>query len=1351
MKGNFYIPAGLYCVCVVFFLFTGTSFLRAQNSCVSPPSGLVAWWRAEGNANDSGGTNNGTVLNGGGYTNGEVGQAFSLEGTNAGVEIPASSSLDVGTGNGMTIEGWINPSAINDERTIFEWNNGSQWGANFDFSTPPGAGPYGTGPGCLFVNLVDTNGNYHWLSSPAGIVQTDVFQHVAFTYDKSSGLAVLYLNGVIVATSNLGNNFTAQTSYDAYLGVRINNPPVASQWAGMDEMSLYNRALSSNEIAAVYNAGSAGKCVAMGSPCDPAPSGVVSWWPAEGNANDIVGTNNGNLQNITYTNGEVGQAFAFNGSNSQIDVPASPSLNVGLDNGFTVETWINPASLNFQEICEWNQNVGGSVGSSQIGAHMEINESPGDGSLVGNIVDTNANSHSIYSAPNIIVANTFQHIAMTYDKTSGVAALYHNGVAVATANLGSFTPQTSFDLFLGNRPSGFFAGNYFQGEMDEPTIYNHALSSNEIAAIYDAGNDGKCAGMGPCDPEPSGIVSWWPAEDNANDIIGTNDGITQNIVYTNGEVGQAFAFNGSSSEIDVPANSSLNVGLSSGLTIEAWISPANYNLGIPIELVGWYDNAGDFGTLMWLSTDHGSSGDGYRNLYANLVDTTGNSHTIYSAAGLMTSNEFQHVALTYDKTTGTAVLYRNGVLVQTANLGIFTPQTGFDFSMGNKPTGSFAGNYFQGEVDELTIYNRALSSNEITAIYDAGSVGKCMTPTPPSIFLQPTNQTNTLGGTSMFTVGASGTTPLIYQWYFNTTNLLEGATNASLVLANVQFHQAGNYTVLVTNTYGSIISSNAALTILLPIAPTVTNQPASQNVTAGANVTFTVGVSGTSPLSYQWLFNNTNIITATNASLILNNVQVSQSGNYSVMVTNLGGSTLSSNAVLTVNYPPATVQVVGTNSPNAPAPSGTIKVPIQILANGNEYALSFSLSWNPVAALSFAGVALGSGDGNASLIVNTNQVSSGKLGLQLIMPWPATFVAGTQEVAEVMLNISNILTTLSASIGFGDQPVVRQLSDVEGNSLAVNFVNGSLFFAPATSLEADVSPRPGGNRSLALTDWILMGRYAARLDYPTNTSEFQRADCAPRSTLGDGHIAVTDWVQAGRFADALDPLSPAGGPTNEVSSAGAGPSLARWLEVADATLTQGQPGIISVTLNSQGNENALGFTLVFDPALLSFESVDLGSDDSGATLLVNTNQIANGQLGIALALPIGTSFAAGTREILQLNMLAASSGNGLMSFSDQPVLREISDIMGNALPASYSSGSITSHPLQPALEIWPSGTNVVLSWPLWATGFDLQSVDGLTSSNGWSNIAPTLQMNISNISVMLPASGNAQFYRLYHP
>ncbi len=102
-------------------------------------------------------------------------------------------------------------------------------------------------------------------------------------------------------------------------------------------------------------------------------------------------------------------------------------------------------------------------------------------------------------------------------------------------------------------------------------------------------------------------------------------------------------------------------------------------------------------------------------------------------------------------------------------------------------------------IDELSVYNRALSTNETPAgIFNAGAIGKCFVATPPFIVTQPTNQTVAVNGNASFRVTASGTLPLTYQWTFNTTNI-SSATNTTLSLTNVQLAQTGNYAVTVTN------------------------------------------------------------------------------------------------------------------------------------------------------------------------------------------------------------------------------------------------------------------------------------------------------------------------------------------------------------------------------------------------------------------------------------------------------------------------------------------------------------------------------------------------------------------------
>ena len=173
--------------------------------------------------------------------------------------------------------------------------------------------------------------------------------------------------------------------------------------------------------------------------------------------------------------------------------------------------------------------------------------------------------------------------------------------------------------------------------------------------------------------------------------------------------------------------------------------------------------------------------------------------------------------------------------------------------------------------------------------------------TPPLIVLQPQSQTDTVGASASFSVGAVACTPLSFQWYLAST-ALAAQTNSTLTLPNLDPRAAGSYFALVTAEGGATTSTVATLTVVLP--PTITVPPSAQTVQCGSNAAFTVTATGTPPLSYQWQFDSTNIAGATASSLTLTSVQPGQAGNYLVVVSNAWGVVTSSNAVLALVPPP---------------------------------------------------------------------------------------------------------------------------------------------------------------------------------------------------------------------------------------------------------------------------------------------------------------------------------------------------------------------------------------------------------------------------------------------------------------
>lgn len=177
--------------------------------------------------------------------------------------------------------------------------------------------------------------------------------------------------------------------------------------------------------------------------------------------------------------------------------------------------------------------------------------------------------------------------------------------------------------------------------------------------------------------------------------------------------------------------------------------------------------------------------------------------------------------------------------------------------------------------------------------------------TAPSITEDVQDQQIYVSQAASFSVLASGTLPLFYQWYYNTNSLLTNATSSSITITNAQLTDAGGYSVVVSNAYGVVTSSVAQLTVSTPDAPSIITQPQDTTVLPGDTATFTVEAGGSEPLSYQWYYNtNTLVDGATDSTLTLTNVQPGDAGVYSVIVSNLAGTITSSNATLNVNTNP---------------------------------------------------------------------------------------------------------------------------------------------------------------------------------------------------------------------------------------------------------------------------------------------------------------------------------------------------------------------------------------------------------------------------------------------------------------
>ncbi|MFT3782202.1 MAG: discoidin domain-containing protein [Nibricoccus sp.] len=201
-------------------------------------------------------------------------------------------------------------------------------------------------------------------------------------------------------------------------------------------------------------------------------------------------------------------------------------------------------------------------------------------------------------------------------------------------------------------------------------------------------------------------------------------------------------------------------------------------------------------------------------------------------------------------------------------------------------------------VSDAATYTALVSNSAGSTLSDNAVLTVSSPVAAPTITTQPVSVGLTQGNAASFTVVASGTS-LSYQWYKNGV-AISGATARTYTIAATALSDAGNYSVVVSNSAGSVTSSTVSLSVAVAVvAPTITTQPVSQTVTEGNSATFSVAASG-SGLSYQWKKNNVAISGATGSAFTISAAQLSDAGSYTVVVSNSAGSATSNTATFTV-------------------------------------------------------------------------------------------------------------------------------------------------------------------------------------------------------------------------------------------------------------------------------------------------------------------------------------------------------------------------------------------------------------------------------------------------------------------
>jgi len=1061
-----------------------------------------------------------------------------------------------------------------------------------------------------------------------------------------------------------------------------------------------------------------GSLAAPAADCAAVPGSIAAWWAAEGNASETVNGNDGVLRNGTgFGSGMVGLAFLLNGIDQYVEVPDAPALNPTQE--IALEAWVFPTAT---------PGLGRTIISKDDESYdrqylLNMVTSPQSQPVFRFHVRT-PSGYAILNGTNAVPLNAWTHVVATYD---GLAMrLYVNGVLETSMPRSGSIVTYPQPLRIGRGGSEYF----FSGMIDEVAVYSRALPDADVLALYSAGAAGKCS-----TPLPVFLVH-----------------PTNQTVIAEETVG----FYG--------------MAMGSRPLSYQWFFEGNPITGATTD-------------SLWLTNVQAANSGNYSLQAENVFGTTVSSNAVLvvnppppclePGAGLIAHWRGELAARDSvggnDAAWGGAPAYSNGVVRQAfvfkgnnhltvSNAPSLNPASQFSFETWIYPetVPAFA----------LAILAKDNNTSERQYLMNLIVDGPKMV---CRAHLGVGSQFLVLTGTNQVPVGAWTHVAMTYDGAFLrlfVNGLLDSSIAATGKIGGsaqpvLIGRQPSGYNFVgridEPSIYGRALSAQEIQGIYSygtggkcasPVPPFIVAEPNNLTATLGSNATLVAAGAGSVPLGYQWNFQGVPLPGATNQSFTISNASFSHAGDYAVTVSNLAGMVTSRTAVVTLVYPPAIISLSGADVPSG----GSATVPVSIVANGNENSLAFSLSYD-TSRLKFSGASLGADASAGVLMANHTQTNIGRIGLAMALPPNAALNAGTQQVVLVHFNASIVTSPTATSVAFSDQPTARVLLDKSLATLAANYAAAASVSIAAAEFEADVFPRPAGDRVINLSDWLLLGRYAARLAYPTNSAEFQRADCAGRSTSGDAAIKVTDWVQAGRCAFGFDTWLVRGGPVAESPLVPPIPSSNRLATVAGVWLNNGESAIVHVNLVALGDENALGFSLDFDPSKAAFVDVAPGAHLTGAALNVNATQAGTGRLGFALALATGQSFAPGTNNLLKVAFKALPGVVGAFqpAFGDVPVPRQTSDLAAAELPTGFlvEPGTPVT---PPSLRIWISDQYVNLAWPLWASNYSLQEAVGDVSPTAqWTNSASVPVPVEGENLVTVPPTAAPRFYRLKSP
>ena len=662
------------------------------------PSGLVAAYGFdEGSGTSvtdaSGNGNNGTISNATWAATGKYGKALQFNGSSATVNIPDSASLHLTTG--MTLEAWVNPSTVNANwrDVIYKGNDNYYLEATSSNASKPDAG-------------LIAGGSYADAYGTAALTANS-WSYLTETYDGSN--LRLYVNGTLVATTAHTGSITTSTNQ-----LQIGGDSIYGQYfAGMiDEVRIYNTALTATQIQ-----------TDMTTPINPVgPTYSVGGSLSGLSSGSVVLQDNGGDDLSVSANGPFTFATKLaSGAAYAVTVKTNPSgQTCSVSNGSGTVGSANVTSVSVACTTVPTYSVGGSLSGLSSGS-VVLQDNGGD--------DLSVSANGPFTFATKLASGAAYAVTVKTNPSGQTCSVSNGSGTVGSANVTSVSVAcTTVPTYsVGGSLSGLSSGSVvlqdnggddlsvsangpftFATKLASGAAYAVTVKTNPSGQTCSVSNGSGTVGSAnvtnvavscAAATGPSGLVAAYGFDEGSGTSVtdasgnGNNGTISNATWAATGKYGKALQFNGSSATVNIPDSASLH--LTTGMTLEAWVNPSTVN-------ANWRDviYKGNDNYYLEATSSNASKPD------AGLI--AGGSYADAYGTAALTANSWSYLTETYDGSN--LRLYVNGTLVATtAHTGSITTSTN-QLQIGGD---SIYGQYFAGMIDEVRIYNTALTATQI--------------------------------------------------------------------------------------------------------------------------------------------------------------------------------------------------------------------------------------------------------------------------------------------------------------------------------------------------------------------------------------------------------------------------------------------------------------------------------------------------------------------------------------------------------------------------------------------------------------------------------------------------------------